>query len=68
MLTDKQSLLFCGLLVGGIFVCGMLDILDNFLVLTILTIIFLAIIINLITTKTFKVKEEKKGEEFIVEK
>lgn len=67
MLTDKQSLLFCGLLVGGIFVCGMLDILDNFLVLTILTIIFLAIIINLITTKTFKVREEENREEIILE-
>ncbi|APY11775.1 hypothetical protein BWZ22_11245 [Seonamhaeicola sp. S2-3] len=67
MLTDKQSLLFCGLWVGGMFVSGMLDILDNFLVLTILTIIFLAIIINLITVKSFKVKEEEKSEEIIVE-
>ena len=51
MLTDQQSLILCGLLGVGIFVTGILNILDNFLVLTILTIIFLAIVINLIIKK-----------------
>ncbi|MGE5944221.1 MAG: hypothetical protein ACM31G_07775 [Flavobacteriales bacterium] len=46
MLTDKQSLILCGLMAMGIFVTGILDILGNFVVLTILTIIFLAIVIN----------------------
>ena len=59
MLTDNQSLLFCGLIVGGIFISGLLGTLDNFLVLTILTIIFLAIIVNLISAKTFTAKEEE---------
>ncbi|TYA92216.1 hypothetical protein [Seonamhaeicola marinus] len=59
MLTDKQSLLLCGLLVSGFFIGGILDILNNFVVLTILTIIFLAIMVNLISAKSFiKDKEE----------
>ena len=47
MLNDKQSLALSGLMAGGIFVAGILEILDNFIVLTILTIIFLAVIINI---------------------
>ena len=47
MLTDKQSLILCGLMAMGIFVTGILNVLQNFIVLTILTIIFLAIIVNL---------------------
>lgn len=58
MLTDKQSLILCGLMAIGIFVTGILDILDNFVILTLLTIIFLAIIINLISAKSYTQKEE----------
>jgi len=47
MLNDKQALILTGLMVVGIFVTGILDILDHYIVLTILTIIFLAIIINI---------------------
>ncbi|MDO5974129.1 hypothetical protein [Flavivirga jejuensis] len=47
LLTNKQSLILCGLMAGGIFVGGILDILNNFIVLTILTIVFLTIILNL---------------------
>ncbi|MBC3757698.1 hypothetical protein H7U19_04740 [Hyunsoonleella sp. SJ7] len=46
MLNSKQTLILTGLLVGGIFVCGILDILDNFIILTILTLTFFAIILN----------------------
>lgn len=56
MLTDKQSLLLCGLMVMGIFVAGILSILGNFVVLTILTIIFLAIVVNLFFWKHPKEK------------
>ncbi|WP_299556239.1 hypothetical protein [Seonamhaeicola sp.] len=59
MLTDKQSLILCGFLAGGIFVAGLLEALDNFVVLTILTIIFLAIVVNLISAKSFETKEEE---------
>jgi hypothetical protein len=48
MLSDKQSLILCGILAAGIFVTGILNILDNFIVLTVLTIIFLVIIGNLL--------------------
>ncbi|OYX27942.1 MAG: hypothetical protein B7Z06_02995 [Flavobacteriales bacterium 32-35-8] len=63
MLTDKQSLMLCGLLAMGIFVTGMLDILDNFVVLTLLTIIFLAIVVNLFFWK--HPKEESDEEQHI---
>lgn len=51
MLNDKQSLLLCGLMAGGIFIAGILDILKNFIVLTLLTIIFITIVANLFYSK-----------------
>ena len=64
MLTDRQSLILCGLMAVGIFVGGLLNILDNFLMLTILTIIFSAILINLFLQKRQKrsTNNEKKIE------
>lgn len=62
MLTDKQSLLLCGLMTGGIFVAGVLEILNNFMVLTILTIVFFTIVANIFKTKSdFNKKEESKN-------
>ncbi len=58
MLNDKQSLLLCGVLAIGIFVTGILGVFSNFIVLTILTIIFLAIVVNLFLTHA-KSKEDK---------
>ncbi|MFH6769815.1 hypothetical protein V8G56_13770 [Gaetbulibacter aquiaggeris] len=58
MLTDKQSIFLCGLLGIGIFVSGVLEILDNFITKTVLTILFIVIITNLIVT-VLKKKEEK---------
>ena len=58
MLTDRQSLFLCGVLGIGIFVSGVLDILDNFITKTVLTILFIVIITNLIITNSRK-KEEK---------
>ena len=60
MLNDKQSLSLCGLMTVGLFVGGLLDILDNFILLTILTLIFLTIIINLFIIKSKPDTEEKK--------
>ena len=51
MLNDKQSLALTGLMAGGIFVFGILDVLDNFVVLTILTIVFFTIVINMFYSK-----------------
>jgi hypothetical protein len=58
MLTDKQSLFLCGLLGIGIFISGVLEILDNFITKTVLTILFIVIITNLIVINSRK-KEEK---------
>ncbi|OBQ55426.1 hypothetical protein JJL45_08035 [Tamlana sp. s12] len=52
MLSDKQSLGLTMLMVAGIFSFGILDILDNFIVLTIMTLIFSAVVINIIYMKT----------------
>jgi hypothetical protein len=62
MLTDKQSLILTGLMVGGILIFGVLDILQNFIVLTVLTILFLTIILNMffLKSKTKKEIQEKK--------
>jgi Mn2+/Fe2+ NRAMP family transporter len=61
MLTDKQSLILTGLMAASIFVFGILDILDNFIVLTILTILFFTIVINMFYSK-IKPKEVLKEE------
>tara|TARA_R110002049_G_scaffold193915_6_gene362789 strand:- start:82 stop:261 length:180 start_codon:yes stop_codon:yes gene_type:complete len=58
MINDKQSLILCGIMAGGLFVGGMLDILGNFVVLTILTLVFSTIVINLFFPK--KNSEEEK--------
>ena len=57
MLNDKQTLLLSGIMAAGIFIFGILDILENFVVLTILTIVFFTILINMFYWK-FKPKED----------
>lgn len=61
MLTDKQSLILCGFVTSGIFISGILGVLNNFIVLTILTLIFFAIIANLLYTK-LNPREETENE------
>lgn len=60
MLSNKQSLILTALMAIGLFVFGVLDILDNFLILTALTLIFFAVIINIFYTH-FKNKEVQKS-------
>ncbi len=60
-LNSKQSLILCGVMSVSIFVGGILDILSNFVVLTVLTLIFFAIIINLFLIKKDS-REEKHNE------
>lgn len=52
MLSDKQSLILTGFMIGGIFIFGILEILQNFIVLTVLTIIFFTIILNMLYLKS----------------
>jgi hypothetical protein len=61
MISDKQSLLLCGVMAGGIFVSGILEILNNYVVKTILTIIFSAIILNVFIVYS-KSKKEKQND------
>jgi hypothetical protein len=65
MLNDKQSLLLCGILAGGIFITGVLGVLDNFIVLTLLTIVFITIVGNIVATKSFLKKQEESVEKSI---
>ena len=46
MINDKQSLILCGVMAAGLFVGGILDILDHYIMLTILTLVFSVIVIN----------------------
>jgi preprotein translocase subunit SecG len=57
MLNDKQTLLLSGIMVSGIFIFGILNILENFVVLTVLTIVFFTILINMFYLKS-KSKED----------
>ncbi len=57
MLTDKQTLILTGIMVGGIFVFGILEMLQNFIVLTVLTIIFFTVLINIVYQKPTSNKE-----------
>ncbi|MFD0837044.1 hypothetical protein ACFQ0I_14785 [Mariniflexile aquimaris] len=58
MLSNNQSLILCGIMTAGIFIAGILEVLDNYIAKTILTIVFLAIVLNLIYTNTKSKKEE----------
>lgn len=59
MLNDRQSLILCGFVAVGIFVSGILDVLDNYIVKTILTIIFLMILANFFIVYSKSKKEEQ---------
>ncbi|MGK0252900.1 MAG: hypothetical protein ACI9OE_000353 [Mariniflexile sp.] len=61
MISNKQSLLLCGVMAGGIFVSGVLEILNNYIVKTILTIIFSMIILNIFIVYS-KSKKEKQND------
>ena len=48
MLSNKQSLILCAFVVVGFSISGMLDLLDSYLVISILVFAFLAIVINIV--------------------
>lgn len=57
MLSDRQSIILCGVFIGIFFICGILELLDNYAIKTVLAIIFIAILVNFIYT--VKSKKEK---------
>jgi len=60
MLSNKLSLVLCAFVILGFCVSGMLDILDSYLVISILVFAFLAIVINIILYQinVFKERED----------
>jgi len=59
MLTNKQSLLLCAFVVLGFCVSAGLGILDNYVIIAILVLGFLAIIINLFLLRDNFFDEDK---------
>jgi uncharacterized membrane protein len=59
MFTDKQSLILCAIVVFGFSISGMIGILDNYVVVAVLLILFILIIINLF----MKISSEEYSEE-----
>lgn len=47
MISNSLSLKLCAILVVGIFVSGIFNILDNFIVLTLICLLFLFIVVNM---------------------
>jgi len=63
MLNNKQSLLLCAFVSFGFCISAMLDLLDSYLVISILVFAFLAIIINIVLHQTNALKESKNIDE-----
>lgn len=57
MISDKLSLTLCAILAACIFIAGLFGILGNFIVLTILTLVFLAIVGNVLYVKSKDLEE-----------
>lgn len=51
LFSDKTSLILCGVLVAIIFCTGILQILGNYIVLTVISVILLALCYNILYTK-----------------
>ncbi|MFB9106632.1 hypothetical protein ACFFU1_17120 [Algibacter miyuki] len=51
MFSDKVSMIICGCLIAVIFCTGILGILSNYIVLTVISVLFLTIVYNIIYTK-----------------
>ncbi len=59
MFTDKQSLILCAIVVFGFSISGIIGILDNYVVVAVLLILFILIVINLF----MKISSEEYSEE-----
>ncbi|HCY82509.1 MAG TPA: hypothetical protein DHV22_13400 [Xanthomarina gelatinilytica] len=59
ILTDKQSLILCAVVVLGFSISGIIGILGNYVIVAVLLILFLLVVINLFTNKKLFEKEKK---------
>jgi hypothetical protein len=57
-LTDKQSLIICAIIVFGFSICGIIGILDNYVIVGALLVLFILVVVNLFTNKSFFDKDE----------
>lgn len=60
MLTDKQSIILCAIVVGGFSLFGVFNLLSNYAVSGVLLVLFLWVVINLIFNKTPADQDVKK--------
>ncbi|MFL0353587.1 hypothetical protein [Xanthomarina sp. GH4-25] len=51
MLTDKQSLILCAIVVFGFSISGIMGLLENFVIVAVLVVLFLLVIINIFVQK-----------------
>ncbi|MDU8886415.1 hypothetical protein RXV94_09610 [Yeosuana sp. MJ-SS3] len=63
MLSNKQSLLLCVFVSLGFCVAGILGILDNFMIASILILAFIAIIVNIVLRKREHLLDSDKDSE-----
>ena len=59
MLTDKQSLILCAIIIVGFVTSGILNIFDNYFISGILLLLFLVVLINLVVTKRYEDPEDE---------
>lgn len=62
ILTDKQSLILCAVVVLGFSISGIIGILGNYVIVAVLLILFLLVVFNLFTNKKLFEKEQKSQE------
>ncbi|MFV0572941.1 MAG: hypothetical protein ACK5M1_11000 [Xanthomarina gelatinilytica] len=62
ILTDKQSLILCAVVVLGFSISGIIGILDNYVIVAVLLVLFLLVVFNLLTNKKLFEKEQKSQE------
>ncbi|WP_417856907.1 hypothetical protein [Xanthomarina gelatinilytica] len=62
ILTDKQSLILCAVVVLGFSISGIIGILDNYVIVAVLLVLFLLVVFNLFTNKKLFEKEQKSQE------
>lgn len=63
MLTDKQSLILCAIVALGFSACGIIGVLDNHAVISVLTVGFLIIVINIFVVLQNKESQDTKKDQ-----
>lgn len=59
ILTDKQSLLICAVVTFGFSILGIIDVLDNHVIVAVLLLLFALVVANLLSSKYLFEKDEE---------